>query len=224
VFLNPTIQLATMTIVFSTILRIPSQGQPFILFAAIGLVPWIFFSTALISATESVIAGAGLITNVYFPRELLVVAAIMIRLLDFLAATLVLAVLLVYYQQPVTWTVVWIPVLFALQFAFVIGFSLPLAAMNLFFHDVRYLVGVFLNILFFLTPIFYGVDAVPARFRDVYQLNPMARFIGSYRDILLNGGSPALSNLAIGAGTSLLALVAGSLIFRRLEPKFADRI
>jgi ABC-type polysaccharide/polyol phosphate export permease len=107
---------------------------------------------------------------------------------------------------------------------FVVGLAMPLAALNLFFHDVRFLVGVVLNLWFFFTPIFYSVELVPSSYRFLYDLNPMARFVGAYREAVLLHGSPPAASLLIATLATLGVLTLGSYVFRKLEPRFADRI
>lgn len=223
-FVNPVSQMLTLTFIFSNVFRTSSQGSPFIVFLCVGLFPWLFFSAALSTATESIIASANLITTIRFPRELLVLSGVLIRMVDFGAALVVLVVALVYYGQPLTVSALWVLPVFFLQFVFTLGLAFPLAALNLFFHDVRYLVGIVLYLWFFFTPIFYSVDAVPHRYETLYNLNPMARFIGAYRYSVLHGGSPPLTSIGIAAAMAFTSLVLGYLIFRRLEPRFADRV
>jgi lipopolysaccharide transport system permease protein len=222
--LNPISQVLTLTFIFSAVFKTPSQGSPFVVFLCMGLFPWLFFSAALSTATDSVVGSANLITTVRFPRELLVISAVLIRMVDFGASLLILGGALIYYGQSISPNVAWVLLIFLLQFVFTIGLSFPLAALNLFFHDVRYLVGVFLYLWFFLTPIFYSTEVVPERYRTIYELNPMARFIGSYRYVTLHGGSPPLTSLLVAAVMAFLTLFVGYWIFRRLESHFADRV
>lgn len=221
---NPAIHLLTLTFVFSVVLRAPSQGVPFALFLCVGLVPWLFFASALVLATDSVTGSVSLVTMVYFPREILPVSAVIVRVIDLGASLIVLAVLLLYYGYPITPSAAWVPVIFVLHLLFTVGLSLPLAALNLFFHDVRFLVSVGLNLWFFLTPIIYPVDVVPTRYRFLYDLNPNTWFIEAYRGALLHGRGPSIEQLLWTAGVSVLTLAAGYYFFKRAEPGFADRI
>lgn len=222
--LNPLVYLLTLTFVFSTIFKAPSGGSPFILFLSIGLFPWIFFASAIAQATDSVVGAQGLITSVYFPRQFVVISAVLIRLLDFAVGIAIVGGAMIYYQQPLTWHVVWVPVLFGLQFLFVLGMAMPLAALNLFFHDFRFLVAVLLNLWFFLTPIMYSVDIVPAKYRLWYDLNPIARLITAYRAALLDGASPPTGSLIFASMVTLVVLVVGCYLFQRMESAFADNI
>lgn len=221
---NPLAQMIILSFVFSTLLRTPSQGVPFSLFLYAGLLPWIFFSSAILATSESVLGAYHLVTTVYFPRELLVVAAVLARATDLLAGTVILVGLMVYHGQSLEASVVWIPLVFFLQVVFTVGLGLPLAALNLFFHDVRFLVAVGLNLWFFLTPVMYPPDVVPHRYSLLYDLNPIARFIASYRSYLFSGQTPDPGNLLVGVAMAMLMLTIGFFIFKRLEPNFADRI
>ncbi len=224
IVVNPVVYLLTLTFIFSTVLRTPSQGVPFPLFLCAGLVPWLFFSAAVMSATDSVSGTPNLVTMVYFPREILVSAAVLMRVLDQGAGLFVLAGLLVHYGYGVGWTALWLPFVFLAHVCFTLGLALPLAALNLFLHDVRYLVGVGLNLWFFLTPVMYPPEIVPADYRFLQSVNPNAWFIEAYRRALIDGTSPSAGTVLWTTGTALVALAAGYWLFKRMEPGFADRI
>lgn len=222
---NPLLQLLVYSFVFSAVLKTPSQGGvPFSLFLFAGLAPWLFFANALMSATESITGGGSLVTMVYFPREVLAVAAVLTRAVDLLASVAILVGLMVYYGQPVTLTLAWVPLLLFAQVLFTAGLALPVAALNLFFHDVRFLVGVGLHLWFFLTPIMYPPEIVPERYQVLYDLNPLARFIGAYRWALLGNVSPPLESLLWAVLASAAFIAAGYYLFKKMEPAFADRI
>ncbi len=224
ILVNPAVQLLTLTFIFSTVLRTPSQGVPFPLFLCVGLIPWLFFATALMSVTDSVTGAANLVTSVYFPREILPVSAVLMRVLDLAAGLCVVFGLLLYYGYSIGWSATWLPVLCLAHFALGLGLGLPLAALNLFFHDVRFLVGVGLNVWFFLTPVMYPPEIVPESYRFLHHLNPNAWLIDAYRATLLDGASPSGDVLVWAAGTSLVILAAGYYAFKRMEPGFADSI
>ena len=221
---NPLTQMLILSFVFSIIVRVDSQGVPYPLFLLVGLLPWIFFSSAVASATDSVANGASLVTKVYFPREVLPIAAILTKVVDLGVGLLILVGLMVYHGHAPAWTVVWVPLLFLIHFVFTLGISLPLAALNLYFHDVRYLVGVGLILWFYLTPVIYPVGMVPERYEILFDLNPNALFINAYRRVLLTGISPGPERLLLGIGIALLVFLIGYYLFKRMEPNFADRI
>ena len=220
----PLSQMLIMTFVFSKIIRIESPGAPFALFLFVGLLPWNFFASGLSAATDSVAGGASLVTKVYFPREILPTAAILTKVVDLLFATSILVALMAYYGHAPTETVAWVPLLFLAQFLFTLGLSLPLAALNLYFHDVRYLVGVVLTLWFYITPIIYPIDIVPHRYRIFFDLNPNSLFINAYRRVVLLDQSPGIDKVLLGLVISTCTCLVGYYLFKKMEPGFADRI
>jgi lipopolysaccharide transport system permease protein len=223
-FVNPLSQMLILTFVFSTILRFPSEDVPYPLFLFVGLIPWIFFSSAVSSATDSVVGAAGLVTKVYFPREVLPTAAVFTKLVDLAFGGMILAGLMIYYEEPPALTSLWIPVLLAIHTIFILGLAYPLAALNLFFHDVRFLVGVVLTLWFYLTPVIYPVDIVPEEYQFLYDLNPNSLFINAYRRVLLHGESPGIEKVVLGLAIALGTFLIGYYLFKKMEPTFADRI
>ncbi len=223
-FVNPLSQMIILSFVFSTILRVPTSDVPFPLFLFVGLLPWIFFSAAVSSATDSVVGASSLVTKVYFPREVLPTAAVLTKVVDLVLGLLILGMLMLYYGRPPEVTTVWVPLLFLIHLLFTLGLSYPLAALNLFFHDVRFLVGVALTLWFYITPVIYPVDVVPEKYRVFYDLNPNSLFINAYRRVILHGQSPGLDKLALGLVIAIITFLAGYYLFKKMEPSFADRI
>lgn len=223
-FLNPLSQMVILSFVFSTLLRFDSQGLPFPLFLFVGLLPWMFFSTGLAAATDSVVGAINLVTKVYFPREILPVAAINTKIVDLAFGLLILTGLMVVYNHPPTETIVWVPILFAIQMIFTVGLSFPLAALNLYFHDVRYLVGVVLTMWFYLTPVIYPMDTVPSKYHFLFDINPNALLINAYRRVILLDDSPDMQRLLLGLVISVTTFVIGYILFKKMESGFADHI
>jgi ABC-2 type transport system permease protein len=224
-FVNPLSQMLIMSFVFSTILRVPTPEEaPYPLFLFVGLVPWIFFASALGSGTDSVTGAASLVTKVYFPREVLPTAAVFTKLVDLFFGFVILAMLMTYYGRLPEATSYWFPFLFAIHLVFVLGLTYPLAALNLYFHDVRFLVGVALTLWFYLTPVIYPIDAVPEKYNWVFDLNPNALFINAYRRVILYGEDPELSRVLAGAVIAIVTFLVGYWLFKKMEAGFADSI
>ena len=227
VILNPLAQMLVMSFAFSLIMRIPTAANaniPYSVFLFTALLPWTLFSGSLSSASNSLVASSSLITKVYFPRIILVIATIMAKIIDFLFASTILVAFLIIYRIPVTLSVLWVIPIFVVQQIFTLGLSLFLSAANLMYRDIQYLLGLILMLWMYLTPIIYPVDIVPARFRFVYQLNPMSVIINAYRQSILSGTPPKLSSLAIALLASLLILILGLKYFKGQEKTFADNI
>ncbi len=223
--INPLSLMLTLSFVFSVLLRVfDTGGIPYPLFLLTALLPWLFFATAVSAATDSITGAFSLVTKVYFPREVLPIAAVLTKIVDLGFGLIILVALMVYLGYPPVWTIVWVPVLFFIHLLFTLGMALPLAALNLFFHDVRYLVGVVLTLWFYLTPIIYPSDIVPDKYQILFDLNPNALFINAYRRVVLEGVNPGADRLLLGLGIATLTFLIGYYLFKRMEPRFADRI
>ena len=225
-FINPLSQMIILSFVFSTIVRVPSgdAGTPYPLFFFVGLIPWLFFSGAVSAGTDSVVNASSLVTKVYFPREVLPTAAVLTKLVDLGFGMIILGMLMVYYGEVPADTSVWFPLLFFIHMIFTLGLTFPLAALNLYFHDVRFLVGVALYLWFYLTPIIYPIDIVPEKYLFLFDLNPNSLFINAYRRVILYGEAPGLDNVIIGAVIAAVTFVVGYYLFKRMEAGFADSI
>ena len=223
-FVNPLSLMLTLSFVFSVIVKVNTGSIPYPLFILIGLLPWNFFSSAVSSATDSITGASSLVTKVYFPRELLPTAAVLTKVVDLALGLIILVGMMAYYGYPPEWTLAWVPVLFAIHLVFILGLALPLAALNLFFHDVRFLAGVVLTLWFYITPVIYPVDLVPDKYRILFDLNPNSLFINAYRRVVLQGVSPGEDRLLLGLTVAVLTFIVGYFLFKRMESGFADRI
>lgn len=224
VILNPLFQLVVMAFVFSTILKIPSLGVPYIIFLTVALLPWNLFAMGLSSSTNVLVSNSNLITKIYFPREILVYATIIAKIVDFLYSCIVLIFFFLIFHVTIKTSIVWLPLIFFIQLMFMTGLSLILAALNLFYRDIQYLLSLILMLWMYLTPIMYPVEIIPVRYRFVFSLNPMSVIVNAYREVLLSGGPPNLSSLSIAFVMSLTVFLVGFLIFKKLEGQFADYV
>lgn len=224
VIINPLFQLIVMDFVFSKIIKIAQIGVPYIIFLTVALLPWNLFSNSLSSASNSLVGNSSLITKIYFPREILVYATMIAKIVDFLYSCLVLIFFFILFKIPLTITILWVPLIFFIQFIFTAGLSLIIAALNLFYRDIQYLLGLILMLWFYLTPVMYSVEIFPPRYRFIFAFNPMSVLINAYRQTILGGGMPNLVSLSIGLGLSIIIFILGYLLFKKLEGQFADYV
>lgn len=222
VILNPFFQMLVMAFVFSKILRVTNLAVPYALFLYVGLLPWNLFATSLTSSMNSLVSNAALLTKIYFPREVFVLSAIAAKIVDFLLASIVLILFFIFWHQSVTIHVLWFIPIFIIQQLFTYGFSLLLAAFNLFYRDIQYLFGLIILIWMYLTPVIYPTEMFPAELRWIFKLNPMAVIINAYRQVLLGGTGPNLASLGIALALSLVMVSVGYKVFKKLEGMFAD--
>ena len=188
--LRPLLMMAIFTLVFSHWARFANMPVPYYAFLLTGYLPWMFFSTALSNSHTSILANASLVKQVYFPRQLLPLASCLSNLIHFLIAyAMWVGWVLIVFRSP-SWAMLLLPVAILLQMALIIGLSLILSAMNVYFRDVGQSLEVVLTFLFFLTPIFYSFDIFPeadAAKVQILQYNPLAQMMMIYRGLLLEG-------------------------------------
>ncbi len=227
VILNPFFQILIMSFVFSTIMRVPTAANaniPYIVFLYVGLLPWTLFSNSLTSASGSIVSNAGLITKVYFPRTILPISTIFAKIIDFMFALTILIAFMIIYQVPVNLNIIWVIPIFFIQQIFTLGLSLFLAAINLVYRDIQYLLSLIISLWFYLTPIVYPTDIVPEKYKLIFKLNPMSVITNAYRQAILAGGVPSLSSLAIALLVSVVTLLLGFKYFKKLEKTFSDNV
>ena len=219
--------MLVMSFAFSLILRIPTSANPNIpysVFLFTALLPWNLFSTSLSTSTNCLVKSSSLITKVYFPKSILVIATIIAKIIDFIFAALILIVFLIIFRLPINFNILWVVPIFFIQQIFTLGLSLILSATNLIYRDIQYLLTLVLMLWFYLTPVIYPIDMVPSKFRFVYQLNPLSVLINAYRQAILSGSPPKLSSLLIAFLVSFAVLIFGLRYFKNQEKTFADNV
>lgn len=217
--------LALATVYLFVFKYVYKVGQKdFVLFLLTGLLPWQFFNMATMAATNSLVDNAPLIRKVYFPRILLPVASVGANLLNFLSGLALLAVIVSVSGRPIYKSLHWLVAAVLLEAALCLGIALILSVWNVYFRDIAQVIGIFLLVAFFLTPIVYPVDIVPEAFRFLIVINPLAAIMQAYRAALFEPGSGDVGLLAIGAAETLAILGLGLLEFRRLSPRIVKEL
>ncbi|OGL42556.1 MAG: hypothetical protein A2042_04205 [Candidatus Schekmanbacteria bacterium GWA2_38_11] len=221
--LNPLLMMVVLTAIFSMFIRIKTD-VPYSIFVLTGLIPWTFFNLSLSSCTNSIIDNSNLIKKVYFPREIIPISIVFANFINFSLSIIILFLFLFLFSIKITYLLLFLPAIIAVQLIFTIGISLLTSSLNVYYRDIRYIVEATLLMWFYITPVFYPVTMVPERFKAYYFLNPMAGIISSYRDTLLSGKVPDIYILAETASLSLIILFIGYCVFKKIEPVFADLI
>jgi lipopolysaccharide transport system permease protein len=222
--LQPLSLMLIYTLVFSVISRVPSGATPYAVFAYAALLTWTFFSTALVNGTNSLVSHAHLVTKVYFPREILPLSYVVAALFDLAVASTVMVGLMAYYRVPLTIHALWtIPVIGVLTL-FVIGLSLFFSATQVRFRDIGMAMPLLMQLWMFASPVVYPVEQVPARFRPLYDLNPMVGIVDGFRRALVGGESPDMRLLAVSTVITIVFLPLAYVYFKRVEATVADVI
>jgi lipopolysaccharide transport system permease protein len=222
--LQPLAIALTLTMFLGRLVKVPSGGLPYPVFAYSAMVVWQLFAQALTQSSNSLLANERLVTKVYFPRLIVPLSAVLASLLDFTISLLVLAMFLAYYRIAPTATIVLLPLMVFLAVLIALGVGLWLAALNVKYRDVRYTVNFLVQFWFFASPVAYPTSVVPERWRIWYGLNPMVGVVEGFRWALRGSGAAPLLLLAISAGVAVVLFMSGLYYFRRTEDTFADFI
>ncbi len=219
---QPAAQVMIFTFIFTLVVPVDTGEIPYPVFSYVAIVPWTLLASSLIDMSQTIVINMGLVTKIYFPREILPVAAMLARLMDFGIAVGLLIILMLIYQVPLFLPgLLFLPIILAIQLILILGLGLLSAAANVFFRDVQSLLALGLQLWFYASPIIYPVSMVPEHLRTFYYLNPMAGLIEAYRDVLLNNQLPG-SYLIPSTIISLVIFWLGVWFFKRIEFQFAD--
>ena len=224
--IRPFLTMIVFTAIFGRIAKLPSDGTtPYALMVFAGMLPWIFFSTGLAEAANSLINNSNLISKVYFPRLLVPAATIAVAFVDFFISFCILIVLMIWYQFCPGWQITALPIFIFLGFFASLGPSLWIAALNVKYRDFRYVIPFILQFGLYVSPVGFSSAIVPAQWRLLYSLNPMVGVIDGFRWCILNGQSQLyLPGLALSFCVTAFFLWLGVRQFRKMETSFADLI
>jgi lipopolysaccharide transport system permease protein len=220
--IQPVFTMLIFSLFFGRLAKIPSDGLPYPLFSLAALVPWTFFANSLTQASNSLVANASMVKKVYFPRLTMPVASVIAGLLDFALAFVVLMAMVFAYGIIPSWNALWLPLFFLLAFITALGASLWLAAMNVLFRDVRYVVPFLVQFWLFSTPVAYPSSLLSEPWQTLYGLNPMVGVVEGFRWALLGTSGASTLSLALSASVALAFLLSGLMYFRKSERVFAD--
>lgn len=226
--LQPVFSMIVFTVFFGKIAGIGSEGIPYPVFSYAALLPWTFFAQGLTQSSGSLVSSANLIRKVYFPRLIIPVSSVLAGVIDFLLAFSFLFVLMAYYNVWPSRSIVWLPLLFLLAFATVLGVGLWLSALHVKYRDVKYIVPFIVQMWLFVTPVIYPASAVTQRLESaslpswIYGLNPMTGVVEGFRWALLGTQSQPLDLILASTVVSTTLVITGLVVFSRLEKSFAD--
>ncbi len=221
--LQPLAMMLVFTMVFARLVRVPSQGVPYALFAYSGLLPWTFFAGAVSAGTSSLVGHAQLVTKVYFPREILPLSYVIAAVVDFLIGSLALVALAMFYRVPLSPSLIMVVPIMALLSALALACGLVLSTVQVRFRDVGVALPIALQLLLFASPVLYPLDVVPASWRPFYVANPLTGLIDGFRRSVL--GLP-LDRPALAAAAFVTAIVVplAYMVFKHADVTVADVI
>jgi len=221
--LQPVLTMLVFSLFFGKLAKIPSQGLPYPIFYYSALLPWMFFATAMQSATNVVVDQGRMITKIYFPRVVLPIASVMAGLLDFGISFIVLLIMMAGYRiVPAPSAILWLPLLTLLVVLTALGVGLWLSALNAMYRDVRYVVPFLVQFWLFASPVAYPSSLVPVKWRWLYGLNPMAGVIEGFRWSLTGHGDPPSILVAASSAAVVLLVLSGLIYYHAVEGVIAD--
>ena len=223
VIVQPVLMTIVFTIFFSWLGRFQSDGLPYPLFAYAGLLPWTFFANATSAGTSSLLANSSIITKVYFPRLLIPIATVGVRLVDLLVAAFVMFGLMAYYGVGLHVSVLLLPIFIAESTLLAIAVAAWLAILNIRYRDIATLLPVLIQVWMFTSPIIYPTSTIPVRWRRLYSLNPLVGIIEGFRSAFF--GLPVdWTATLISLGVTLFLLICVVRTFNRWQERLIDHL
>jgi lipopolysaccharide transport system permease protein len=221
--LQPLIQMIIFTIVFGKVAKVFSDDIPYFLFSSVAIIPWTYMSQAMTESSQSLVEGQGMLGKVYFPRLLFPATPVISRLLDFVISCLILVIIIIYYQVPLSVNLLLLPLFVVLMMSVPFGAGVWLSAMAIRFRDVKHLMPFAIRMLIYSAPIVYSASSISDKYRFIYSLNPIVSVIEGFRSCLL-GTAMEWQFILPGLFTNLIIIITGLLYFNRMEKVFSDVI
>ncbi len=216
--LQPLLFMLVLQMVFASIFRSGVDNYP--VFALAGILFWNFFSQSITASMNSLKGNAQLLHKLPVPHAVFPIATVISGVVNLCFALVPLIGLLLYTGRGLTWALLFVPVAILIAAAFTLGAGLLLSPLAVFFHDTVELIGVFLTLLMYLTPVIYPMSIIPERMRNIVRYNPVRSILETFRDPIYYGKIPPLSHLSVAIAIALAALLIGAIAFR----KSSDRI
>jgi lipopolysaccharide transport system permease protein len=220
--LNPLAELLVLLFVFGVVLQVKVENFAAYLFT--GLLVYGWFQTSVNFATMAIVGNRELVRRPGVPILILPVVTAASNLAHFILSLPILFGLLLTSHIPMTAALLMLPVLMLIEFVLILGFAYPVATVNVWFRDTQHVLRIALQLLFYLTPIFYETATVPASLQWVFRVNPLAHLVDAYRAVLLQGRLPDPSSVLYLSVVSAVLCAAGMVWFDRASPRFADEL
>ena len=221
-FINPLLQIAVYAIIFPLIMK--NNIPNYTVFMVCGLIPWNYFATVINRASFTFIENGNIIKKVYFPREILPLSLVTSETINFLISTIIIICFTLAYGMGLTKYVLLYPLVLLVQYILLLGISLIVSSVTVYFRDLQHFIGVLLQLFFYATPIVYSVETIPENFRWILKINPMTYIIEGFRDIFYYHQIPDVKMLGIVLVIGILLCIVGYLIFNKLQKKFAEEL
>ena len=221
-FINPLLSVIVYAIVFQYIMRF--NIEHYLIYLISGIIPWTFFTTSLNGGINSILYNGNIIKKVYFPRSILPISSVTSALINFLISCIIILLFTIFSGVGISVNLVFLPIVVIIQYILCLGIVFILSAVEIYFKDIEHIINFFISMMFYVTPILYTPDAVPENMRFILKYNPMSYIIESYHDIFYYKQSPDLFKIGIVFIISMIILVLGYNIFKKLQKGFAEEV
>ena len=218
--LEPLLMLTVLWLVFTNLMKL--QVEYYQLFLLLGIIMWNFYCKATNFGLNAIIGKPGLVQKVFFPRDILVISGCITATLMSLFESLVFIIFFIIIWVPLSWNILYLPLILAIFFVFALGSSFMLAALNVYYRDIQFIWTVVLQAGFFITPILYPLSIFSPTIQSIIRLNPIAQIIVIARDVVLYSSPPFHLSILYAGVASIIMLIVGYTIFIKLEPRFAE--
>jgi len=222
--LQPVATMVVFTLFFGHLAHISSEGSSYALFSLAGLVPWAYFSTALLLGADSLVSNGPLVSKVYFPRIFIPAGVVAAGLVDLAIAFVILLVVTLASGISLSVSLLALPLLVAVMVAAALGLTTALAAVNVRYRDVKYVVPFATQLWLFATPIAYPLTLIHGAWRTIAAINPMTGVVEGFRWAILGSPAAPWTLIAVSAASATVLLIGGLVYFDRVERGFADVI
>ncbi len=221
-FINPLLQITVYAIIFPLIMR--NNIENYTVFMVCGLIPWTYFTNVINRGSFVMIENGNIIKKVYFPREILPISLVTSETVTFVISSIIILGFVLGYGMGLTVYVLFYPLLLLAQYIMQIGFALIVSSITVYFRDLQHFIGVFLQLLFYATPIVYSIETIPEQFRWILNLNPMTYVIEGYRNIFYYQQMPDIGRIFGVIIFGIIITIIGYLIFNKLQKRFAEEL
>lgn len=223
-FIQPLLTLLIFILVFDKAVKVDTGEIPYPLFALAGMWGWSYFSYVITQAGQSIVSSQALVTKIYFPRLIIPLSKSIVGFIDFLIVLLLLLMLMAWYRFTPDISLLALPIPIAAVIIFSLAMGIWFSALTIRFRDLQYVIPFVVQIGLYLSPVGYPASQIPAAYKDLYYLNPMAGIIDGFRWCLLGTPLPATRFLCYSACITMLLFIGGVYYFQRTERIIADVI
>lgn len=220
--IQPFFTMIVFTIFFGKFAKMPSEGVPYPVFSYAALVPWTYFSGAVSSSGNSLVGNKNLLTKIYFPRIAIPGSSALSGLLDFFIASIILFAIMMFYDIPLTWRLIYWPIFVIPLIFLALGLGSIFSSLNVKYRDIKYTIPFIIQLLLFITPIIYPLSLLPEKYRGFAAMNPLTGIIEAFRATVVPNKEIDFGYLLYSVIISILTLVIGLIFFRKTEKQFSD--